>query len=101
MELTDYQIKICKIIDAMRWNDRDHLHPYNLILLRKAHGNHCPVTHFEAEQAVEFLNAWGMDPPPRPADPYLASPWMKTWGVDKARADQIILEPVDWSWFES
>lgn len=94
-EISDHQIKLLKICDAVRWNQVEYLHLYHYHLLRRAVGQKDPIVHFELTMATEFAQAWNNDPPPAPDEPSRRSPWMELYGVEPWRADAIELEAVD------
>lgn len=101
MELTDHQIKILKIVDAVRWNDVEHLNAYNYHLLRRAVGLKDVVITFEMEQACAFVRAHNMNPPPSPPPGPERSPWMETWDVPFWQVEAVELEPVDMDFLRS
>lgn len=94
-EITDHQIKLLKICDAVRWNQVEYLHRYHYHLIRRAVGQQDPIIHFELTMAADFASSWNNDPPPAPEDPYHRSPWLELYQVEPWRADAIELEPVD------
>lgn len=94
-ELSDHQIKLLKICDAVRWNQVQYLHLYHYHLIRRAVGQLDPIVHFELTMATDFALAWNNDPPPPPEEPFHRSPWLELYGVEPWRADAIELEAVD------
>lgn len=84
MELTDHQIRLLRIVDAVRWAEQDSLGPYEYTLLRRALGENDTVVTFELEQAVAALQARraagvleSTTAPPQGSPG--RSPWMDTW----------------------
>lgn len=99
MELTDHQIKCLLICDAIRWNQKELLGPYNYHLLRRTLAMRDPIVYFEWERASEFALAYEMNPPEAPADWYQRSPWLRTYKVPVERALAIDPTPPDLSAF--
>ena len=94
-EITDHQIKLFKICDAVRWNQVQYLHRYHYHLIRRACGTGDALAWTELRLASDFATAWGNNPPPPPDDPYQRSPWMELYQIEPWRADAIQLDAVD------
>ena len=95
MELTDYQIKLLKIVDEYRWGEADKLDAYKYHLVRRALGEKDPVITFEMEMAARFVSFWGNNPPRSPKPGPLRSPWIKTWDVPFWRTQLIETDSPD------
>lgn len=99
MELTDQQIKCLLICDAIRWNQKEILGPYNYHLLRRQLALQDPVVQFEWEQAGNFALSYDLEPPEMPPLGPQRSPWISTYQVPLERAYSIDPMPPDLSEF--
>lgn len=100
MELTDHQIKVLLICDAVRWGDLSMLTPYNYQLLVRAVAMGDPIINFEFNAAANHAIAWDNDPPPSPEAGPERSPWLETYDVEWWRLDAIDMAEPDLSYFE-
>lgn len=98
MELTDHQLKLLRICDAIRWNEEASLTPYNYQLLRRALGQGDPIVSFEHRMACQHALAWEMEPPESPPVGPDRSPWLDTYEVEWWRLEALELAEHDLSY---
>ena len=100
MELTDHQLKLLKICDAIRWGEEAALTPYNYHLCLRALGLGDPIITFEYRLACQHAIAYDHQPPDSPPIGPERSPWLRTYDVEWWRLDAIELAPADLSYLE-
>ena len=82
-KLTDFQIRLLKIADHVRWSEEEQLDAFKYHLVRRALGQQDHVVETEMRMAVEAMQAMeGMESPPIGSP--MRSPWMLTWDVSEA-----------------
>jgi len=82
--ITDFQIRLLKIADHVRWSEEDQLDGFKYHLVRRQLGKQDPIIEEEFKMAVDArLDLVDLESPPLGSP--LRSPWMDTWDVDEER----------------
>ena len=79
-KITDFQIRLLKICDHVRWSEEDQLDGFKYHLMRRAVGQQDVVIEEELKMAAEAMPHM-VDFDSGPHGSPLRSPWMDTWNV--------------------
>ena len=85
-EITDFQIKLLKVIDHVRWCEEEDLDGFRYHIIRRAVGQKDVIVELELKLAVEHMKIYQQNrfevPPHGSVE---RSPWMESWDVSPER----------------
>ena len=85
-EITDFQIRLLKICDNVRWSEEEQLDGFKYHLIRRQVGKKDHILEEELKLAVDAMQSGlltDLDTPPRGSSD--RSPWMATWDISYER----------------